>query len=62
MHSTWDTCLLQLAVGPDVLGAVSDLLSSVTTAKKQKWVTTNPSGLGDQVIRYCGSCQHEILR
>jgi hypothetical protein len=42
MHSAWDTCLLQKAVGSDVTAAATDLLNSVTTANKEEWVTTNP--------------------
>jgi hypothetical protein len=42
MHATWDACLLQIAIGPDVLAAVIDLLSSVTPAKRREWNTTTP--------------------
>src|SRR5262249_13196298 len=42
LHSTWDTCLLQIAVGADVLAAAKDLFNSITPAKKEEWSTTNP--------------------
>src|SRR5215470_12542009 len=42
MHSAWDTCLVQKAVGADVSAAVTDLLSSITSGMKEEWGTTNP--------------------
>lgn len=41
LHSAWDTCLLQIAIGPDVDEAVGALMSSLDTAMKKEWVTTN---------------------
>lgn len=42
LHSAWDTCLLQIAIGPDVDAAVSSLMNSLTTEMKKDWVTTKP--------------------
>jgi hypothetical protein len=42
LHSAWDTCLLQIAIGPDVDAAVSTLMSSLTTTLKAEWITTSP--------------------
>jgi hypothetical protein len=42
MHSAWDTCLIQKAIGSDVSAAVTDLLSSITSGMKEEWGTTNP--------------------
>src|SRR5215510_14143479 len=42
LHSTWDTCLLQIAVGADVHAVATDLFNSITAAKKQEWSTTSP--------------------
>src|SRR5262249_46746157 len=42
LHSAWDTCLVQKAIGPDVLVGVSDLLRTITPGMKEEWNTTNP--------------------
>jgi len=42
MHSAWDTCLLQLAIGSDVMAAATDLLNSFDAAIREEWTTTNP--------------------
>jgi hypothetical protein len=42
MHSAWDTCLVQKAIGSDVSAAVTDLLSSITSGMKEEWGTANP--------------------
>jgi S1/P1 Nuclease len=42
LHSTWDTCLLQIAIGANVLAAARDLLNSITPAEKEEWSRTNP--------------------
>ena len=42
MHSAWDTCLVQKAIGSDVSAAVTDLLGSITSGMKEEWGTANP--------------------
>src|SRR5712671_6894787 len=42
LHSAWDTCLLQLAIGSDVNAAVTDLLNSFDAAIREEWTTTSP--------------------
>jgi hypothetical protein len=39
MHSAWDTCMLQLAIGSDVTGAATDLLNSFDAAIREEWTT-----------------------
>jgi len=42
LHSTWDTCLFQNAVGSDIPAAVKSLLNSLTPGMKEKWSITKP--------------------
>jgi hypothetical protein len=61
MQATWDACLLHLAIGSDVLAAAGDLVSSITPALKEEWVTTNPRDWANEsfaiavapTTRYC---------
>lgn len=39
LHSTWDTCLVQKAMGDDVQAAVDQLLKAITPAQREKWAT-----------------------
>jgi S1/P1 Nuclease len=42
LHSTWDTCLVLYAMGPDILEAVADLLQTITPDLKAKWTASEP--------------------
>ena len=42
LHSTWDTCLVLYAVGPDISEAVADLLQTITPDLKTKWIGSEP--------------------
>jgi hypothetical protein len=61
IHSAWDTCLLQLAIGSDVNGAATDLLNSFDAAIREEWSTTNPKDWANESFqiaeaastRYC---------
>lgn len=40
LHGTWDNCLVQYAVGPDVLEAVTELLGSITPELQTRWAAS----------------------
>src|SRR5262245_15146640 len=42
LHFTWDTCLVQKAIGDDVSAAADDLVDGITPAMKEQWLTTKP--------------------
>ena len=42
LHATWDTCLVQYAVGPYISDAVADLLETVTPELTAQWNASNP--------------------
>jgi nuclease S1 len=42
MHSAWDTCLLQIAIGPELFDAIDNLMSTITPAKISDWTATSP--------------------
>ena len=42
LHSAWDTCLLQQAVGTDVAAAVDQLTGEVVSADTWAWVQSTP--------------------
>ena len=42
LHGTWDTCLVQHAVGSDALDAATELIDAITPAMKTKWSASGP--------------------
>ena len=42
MHSAWDTCLLEQAVGTDPTAAVNQILPEITPADRAAWISTGP--------------------
>jgi hypothetical protein len=42
LHATWDNCLVQYAVGPDVSDAVTELLESITPELQTRWTASGP--------------------
>jgi hypothetical protein len=42
LHATWDNCLVQYAVGPDVSDAVTELLESITSDLQTRWTASEP--------------------
>ena len=42
LHATWDTCLVQDALGPDVADAATDLIDAITPEMKTKWSSSEP--------------------
>jgi hypothetical protein len=42
LHSTWDTCLVEKAVGTDVADAVDQLIDAITPEMMTKWSTSDP--------------------
>lgn len=42
LHSAWDTCLLENAVGTDISEAASSLIDDIPPAKKTKWAASEP--------------------
>ena len=42
LHSAWDTCLLEQAVGTDPAAAVDQLLPEITPADRAAWISTGP--------------------
>lgn len=42
LHATWDTCLVESAVGPDVADAATDLISEIIPEMKTKWIASKP--------------------
>jgi hypothetical protein len=42
LHSTWDTCLVENAVGTDVADAVDELIDAITPEMMTKWSASDP--------------------
>ena len=42
LHSAWDTCLVLKAVGEDVGDAATDLMKTITPAKRELWTHSDP--------------------
>lgn len=42
LHSTWDTCLVHIAIGDDASEAASDLINSITPAMRERWTASEP--------------------
>lgn len=42
LHSTWDTCLVESAVGTDVSDAVDELIDAITPEMITKWNASDP--------------------
>ena len=42
LHSTWDTCLVENAVGTDVADAVDELIDAITPETITKWNASDP--------------------
>jgi hypothetical protein len=41
LHSTWDTCLVEKAVGSDASEAATDLINAITPAMKERWTAVD---------------------
>lgn len=48
LHSAWDTCLLQQAVGTDVAVAVAQLTAEIVSADTWAWVASSPIDWGNE--------------
>jgi hypothetical protein len=67
-HSSWDTCLLEKAIGTDVQAAGATLIASITPAMKAQWIASEPREWANEsfaiteavTTKYCvmaaGSC------
>jgi hypothetical protein len=61
LHSAWDTCLVEDAVGTDIADAASSLIDDITPAKKTKWAAADPEDWANESFalaeavqtRYC---------
>lgn len=42
LHSAWDSCLVERAVGDDVSGAATNLIDAITPAMKEHWSDSDP--------------------
>jgi len=42
LHATWDTCLVQYAVGPDTSEPATDLLAPISPEMKAEWNASGP--------------------
>jgi S1/P1 Nuclease len=42
LHSTWDNCLVENAVGTDVADAATDLTDAITPEMKTRWTASDP--------------------
>jgi len=42
LHATWDNCLVQYAVGPDISEAVTELLEGITPELQTRWTASEP--------------------
>ncbi len=42
LHATWDSCLVESAVGPDVADAATDLINDINPVMTAKWVASRP--------------------
>jgi len=42
LHPTWDTCLVESAVGTDVVDAVDELIDAITAEMVTKWNASDP--------------------
>jgi hypothetical protein len=42
LHATWDTCLVENAVGPDPQAVATDLMASITPEMVTKWNASDP--------------------
>jgi hypothetical protein len=68
MHSTWDTCLVEAAVGKDAEAAAAELMNSITQPQIQDWTKSDPKQWANESFKiteslktkYCemhgGSC------
>jgi hypothetical protein len=71
MHSAWDICLLEKAVGTDPQAAVAALGREITAADRAAWVASGPADWANESFAvtiapatgYCvaagGACQYE---
>jgi nuclease S1 len=41
LHSTWDTCLVEKAIGTDVAAAATELIDAITPAMTAKWTASD---------------------
>jgi hypothetical protein len=42
LHAVWDSCIVELAVGPDVFKAVADLMETITPEMRARWIISTP--------------------
>lgn len=42
LHSAWDSCLVEDAVGTDIADAASNLIDDISPAMKTKWAASDP--------------------
>ena len=71
LHSAWDTCLVEQAVGTDPMAAADQLEGEIIDADRAAWITTGPVDWANESFTiatasatdYCveeeGSCDYE---
>jgi hypothetical protein len=59
LHATWDTCLVQYAVGPDPLEAATDLLETVTPDQRAQWNNLEPRNWANESFAIAEAAQTE---
>jgi hypothetical protein len=57
LHSTWDTCLVDAAVGDDVQAAAAKLQKSITQAKIDAWTKSDPKQWANESFKIAESVQ-----
>jgi hypothetical protein len=57
LHSAWDSCLVQAAVGDNVQGAAASLASSITPAQSQMWRQGGPRAWANESFEITESVQ-----
>ena len=62
LHSAWDTCLLQQAVGTDVAAAVDQLTGEIVSADTWAWVQSSAGRLGQRIVRDLDRRPDRLLR
>ena len=62
LHSAWDSCLVQAAVGEDVKAAAASLVSAITPLQAQLWRQSDPKQWANESFEITESVQNEELR
>jgi hypothetical protein len=57
LHSAWDTCLVLKAVGEDVGDAATDLMKTITPAKRELWTHSDPKDWANETFAIAEQAQ-----